>query len=74
MNTKLIESIGEKLTLFVKILFFICIIHVSTISFFDILNVSYGWEINYPIIHPYFVWSIFLLPIIGVIFLLIKNY
>ena len=74
MGITLAESIGKKLILFIKVLFFVCVIHISIISFFDIMAVTNIWKINYPIIHPYFVWGIFLLPIIGVIFLFIKNY
>ena len=73
MNTTLTESIGKKSTMSVKILFFICVIH-TIISCFDIMDVLNGWKINYLIIHPYFVWGIFLLPIVGVVFLFIKNY
>ncbi len=59
MNAIRTESIGKKSILFIKILFLVCVIHISIISFFDIMDMSNGWKINYPIIHPYFVLGIF---------------
>lgn len=55
------------------ILFHLIILHISIICIIDIMGRNNGTEINYPIIHNYFVWGIFFLPLIGLAFLFIKN-
>ena len=57
-----------------KILLLLIILHVSVICIIDIAERYNGTKINYPIIHNYFVWGIFFLPLIGLAFLFVKNF
>jgi hypothetical protein len=55
------------------ILFHLIILHISVICIIDIAGRNNGTTINYPIIHNYFVWGIFFLPLIGGAFLFVKK-
>ncbi|MES2763475.1 MAG: hypothetical protein V4677_14775 [Bacteroidota bacterium] len=50
----------------IKIVLLLAILQVSLISIADIADHYDITTFEYPIIHPYFVWALFFLPLIGV--------
>ncbi len=51
----------------------LCILHASVLCVVDLAS-HYGIEINYPIIHKYFILGILFLPLIGFAFLFVKKW
>lgn len=61
------------IVLLIKVSLLLTILHVSIICITDIEGHYDGTIFGYPIIHPYFVWGIFFLPVVGIGFLFVKK-
>jgi hypothetical protein len=57
----------------IKVLLLLAVLHISAICIIDIEGRYDGTTFDYPIIHPYFVWGIFFLPLVGIGLLFIKK-